>query len=77
MSTTPIAAVPRPQPLETPGTSSSSAEATIVISPLVKAGFVSNTAHDHYSLLRTIQVAWSLPCLAHSCQANTLAEFFK
>jgi len=51
--------------------------ATIVISPLARAGFVSNTAHDHYSLLRTIQVAWSLPCLAHSCQANTLAEFFK
>jgi hypothetical protein len=51
--------------------------ATIVISPLSKTGFVSADAHDHYSLLRTIQVAWDLPCLAHSCQANDLAEFFR
>ena len=51
--------------------------ATIVISPLGRAGFVSNVAHDHYSLLRTIQVAWGLPCLAHSCQANDLVEFFR
>jgi len=50
--------------------------ATLVISPLAKTGFVSAVAHDHYSLLRTIQAAWGLPCLAQSCNANDLGEFF-
>jgi phosphatidylinositol-3-phosphatase len=51
--------------------------ATIVISPLAKAGFTSVVAHDHYSLLRTIQDAWGLPCLAHTCSANDLRELFR
>jgi phosphatidylinositol-3-phosphatase len=51
--------------------------ATIVISPLGKPGFVSNVAHNHYSLLRTIEVAWGLPCLANACRANDLGEFFR
>jgi phosphatidylinositol-3-phosphatase len=51
--------------------------ATIVISPLAKAGFTSEVAHDHYSLLRTIQEAWGMPCLAHTCSANDLREFFR
>lgn len=50
--------------------------ATIVVSPLVVAGQRSSVSHDHYSLLRTIQSAWGLDCLAESCRANTLAEFF-
>lgn len=50
--------------------------ATIVVSPVVKVGTRSKVEHDHYSLLRTIQDAWGLDCLAESCRANTLAEFF-
>jgi hypothetical protein len=50
--------------------------ATIVISPLGKPAFVSSTSHSHYSLLRTIENAWEMPCLANTCSANDLAEFF-
>jgi Phosphoesterase family len=50
--------------------------ATIVASPDVPAGFRSSERHDHYSLLRTIQEAWSLDCLAESCAAGTMGEFF-
>lgn len=50
--------------------------ATIVASPDVPAGFRSTERHDHYSLLRTIQVAWGLDCLADSCAAGTMDEFF-
>jgi hypothetical protein len=51
--------------------------ATIVISPLARTGFTSAVAHDHYSLLRTIEDAWGLPCLAQACAANDLREFFR
>ena len=51
--------------------------ATFVISRLGRPGFASDVAHDHYSLLRTIQASWGLPCLAASCRANDLAEFFR
>lgn len=50
--------------------------ATILVSPLVAAGVTSSVPHDHYSLLRTIESGWGLGCLAASCTANTLAEFF-
>ncbi len=50
--------------------------ATLVIAPGVPAGFRSSVPHDHYSLLRTIEDAWGLPCLAHACSANAMAEFF-
>ncbi len=48
----------------------------LVISNRVPKGFQSTTAHDHYSLVRTIQEAWGLGCLNESCKANTLDEFF-
>jgi hypothetical protein len=51
--------------------------ATIVISPLAKAGFASGVRHTHYSLLRTIEDAWRLRCLADACSANDLREFFR
>ena len=47
-----------------------------MIAPDVRAGFRSSTPHDHYSLLRTIEDAWGLPCLANTCHANAMAEFF-
>lgn len=50
--------------------------ATIVSSPSVRAGMTSAVPHTHYSLLRTIQDAFGLPCLEDSCSANTLGEFF-
>ncbi len=50
--------------------------ATLVIANDVAAGFRSSKTHDHFSLLRTIQDSWSLPCLAHTCEANNLREFF-
>ncbi len=48
----------------------------LVISSRGVKGFQSATAHNHYSLVRTIEEAWGLGCLNESCQANTLAEFF-
>jgi acid phosphatase len=49
--------------------------ATLVIAPDVAAGSTSGVAHNHYSLLRTIQAGLGVPCLAESCHANTLGEF--
>jgi hypothetical protein len=51
--------------------------AAIVISPLARSAFTSDVAHTHYSLLRTIEQAWGLPCLANACSANDLREFFR
>jgi hypothetical protein len=48
----------------------------IVISETVIRGHRSSVPHTHYSLLRTLQEAWSLPCLASSCEANTFGEVF-
>ena len=50
---------------------------TLVIAPTVPAGTRSSVPHTHYSLLRTIQAGLGLDCLAASCQANTLGEFFR
>ncbi len=50
--------------------------ATLVISPRVTAGTVSSTSHNHYSLVRTIESAWGLGCLAKTCTANDLRELF-
>ncbi len=48
----------------------------IVISNHVPKGFQSASAHNHYSLVRTIEEAWGLGCLNESCKENTLDEFF-
>ena len=50
--------------------------ATVVVSPLVSAGFTSATPYDHYSLLRTIEDSWNLGCLGQACSAVNMAEFF-
>jgi acid phosphatase len=49
--------------------------ATFVISPRTPPGFRSDTAHTHYSLLRTIEATWDLGCLAEECHSSTMAEF--
>ena len=48
---------------------------TIVISPLGRPGFSSAAPYTHYSLLRTIEDAWGLPCLGEACSATDMAEF--
>jgi acid phosphatase len=52
--------------------------ATLVLSPLGRVGFTSQVAYTHYSLLRTIEAAWSLPLLGHAnCDcALPMADFF-
>jgi phosphatidylinositol-3-phosphatase len=50
---------------------------TLVIAPNVAPGTQSSVPHSHYSLLRTIQAGFGLDCLAETCQANTLGEFFR
>jgi phosphatidylinositol-3-phosphatase len=50
--------------------------ATIVVSPLVAAGTRSAVRYDHYSLLRTIEDAWGLDCLARACEAEPMSDFF-
>jgi len=53
--------------------------ATLVISPLGRPGFQSDTPYTHYSLLHTIETAWALPPLgqARCTCAATLADFFQ
>ena len=50
--------------------------ATLVASVDVPAGFRSDEPHDHYGVLRTIEDAWGLDCLASACDARPLDEFF-
>jgi phospholipase C len=45
--------------------------ATILISPYARAGFQDDTQYTHYSLLKTIAAAWSLPELGYAADDNT------
>ncbi len=38
----------------------------ILISPLAKQGFQDDTPYTHYSLLKTVELAWGLPYLGHA-----------
>ena len=60
---------------ESEGTASNQV-ATLVISKAAAKGFQSAIAHDHYSLLRTIEDIWGLGCLNKTCTANNFNEFF-
>jgi hypothetical protein len=51
--------------------------ASLVIGPGIPAGFTSATPFSHYSLLRTIQDAWGLGCLASTCNASNMGEFWR
>ncbi len=48
----------------------------IVVSSLTAAGTRSDVIHDHYSVLRSIEDGFGLPCLANACLANNLTDFF-
>src|SRR5260370_686765 len=51
--------------------------ATLMIANEVPAGFQSAVAYNHYSLLRTIEVAWGLaPLTANDAQAAVMSDFF-
>jgi phosphatidylinositol-3-phosphatase len=45
--------------------------AAVIISSLAKSGFVDHTPYTHYSLLKTILTAWSLPYLNHAADPST------
>ena len=61
---------------EADGKNASNRVTAIVAAESIAPGTVSHVPHDHYSILRTLQEAWDLPCLAASCQANTVGEVF-
>jgi phosphatidylinositol-3-phosphatase len=44
---------------------------TLLISKLVKAGYQDATPYSSYSLLKTVEKAWSLPYLGHAADAAT------
>jgi hypothetical protein len=44
---------------------------TLVLSPRVTPGANSPVPYNHYSLLRTIEEAFDLPCLRHACDAGS------
>ena len=50
--------------------------ALVAVSPLARPGGRANDAANHYSLLRTVEDAWGLGCLAESCSAKNLAGLF-
>jgi phosphatidylinositol-3-phosphatase len=51
--------------------------ATLVVADDVPAGFRSDAAYNHYSLLRTIEAAWDLaPLTANDRDATAMSDFF-
>ena len=44
----------------------------VLYSPLVKNGFEDPTPYTHYSLLKTISIAWELPLLGHAAEDNNV-----
>jgi hypothetical protein len=52
--------------------------ATIVITNHRSGHITDNTPYNHYSLLRTFEAAFGLPCLAHACDSvvPTMAPLF-
>jgi|SRR5680860_363803 len=45
---------------------------TVVLSPFVQTpGSATNVPYSHYSLLRTVEDAFGLPCLAHACDVGS------
>ena len=53
------------------GNSAGGRIATVVLSPAVTApGSHSTVEYNHYSLLRTVEDLFGLPCLGHACDAT-------
>ena len=49
---------------------------SFVISPLVRAGWRSNTPETHYSLLRTVEASWGLSPLGNAARSAPMGEYF-
>lgn len=47
--------------------------ATVLITPNVQSGFEDSTPYNHYSLLKTILLAWDLPPLGHTADETVSA----
>jgi hypothetical protein len=58
------------------GTDSDNHVYTVVVTPSVHPGTVAVIRFDHYSLLRTMEQLVGLPCLAHACEASSMASAF-
>ncbi|HZQ07665.1 MAG TPA: alkaline phosphatase family protein, partial [Anaerolineae bacterium] len=60
------------------GTDSLNRVATLVIGPAVKPAYQSLMPYDHYSLLRTVEVAWGLaPLTTNDANATPFIDFWK
>jgi len=59
------------------GTSPSDYVYTVWAGPVVKRSYQSSVAYSHYSVLRTIESAWSLPAVStNDASATAMTEFF-
>ena len=50
---------------------------TLFVGSRVRPEFTSSVRYDHYSLLRTLEDAWRLGCLAETCTAPAMTDLFK
>jgi hypothetical protein len=46
---------------------------TIAVTPNMTAGYKTSASYTHYSMLRTIEQAWGLPCLGGASTASSMA----
>jgi hypothetical protein len=46
---------------------------TIAITPNMTAGYKATAAYTHYSMLRTLEQAWGLPCLGNASSASAMS----
>ena len=44
---------------------------TVVLSPLAKSNATSAVQYSHFSMLRTVEQGFGLPCIRHACDATT------
>jgi len=49
---------------------------TVAITPTMPAGYKDTCAYTHYSMLRSIEQAWSLPVLGNASSATTMTALF-
>ncbi len=49
----------------------------LVIAPAAQSAYTSTATYNHYSLLRSIEVAWDLPSLtSNDSSANVMTDFW-
>jgi phosphatidylinositol-3-phosphatase len=50
---------------------------TVLVGPMLKAGFIDRRPVDHYAVLRTIEASFGLPCIASECQSSVLEGIWR